>query len=243
MTNPGDYPYSLFAFEPDDLPEQQRVVAEIIGTLRRLQPFGEETFVVEAHSLEAAAEETDRFKAKTCGSAFNLALLNLNGIAATDELKFLLQPAVSGGPTTLFLASLSLMQGDIYATAREKVEREAGEASTGRTYRSPSCIYGYSPALKHEAVERCAALLSAYLEEAADRAKARREGGEQLLSLYNSPVTNLFERFGNVFSGRKSSGVTGRYRAMPRAGAHPTHTPTLGPHPQGETTFPPAKPG
>lgn len=236
----GDFKYALFAYESGELPEPQRVVEGILDVFRA-GPFKAETWITRAASLEEAAAEADRFKSRTCGSAFNLALINLNGLPGAEELRFLLRPNVLGDPISLFMVSLKMMQGDLYTTAKEKVEREAQKGNAPGTYRSPSCLDGYSPVTREEAAARCGELLTAYLREAEERAAARQEGRDRFLSLRNSPVTQVLRKSQTTYYGRRSGVSSDRFRALPRDTARPYNTPTLGPRPQGHTDYPPLK--
>jgi hypothetical protein len=43
------------------------------------------------------------FRAKACGSAYNIALINLNQFPSADLLEFLLSSSVLGDPWTAFV--------------------------------------------------------------------------------------------------------------------------------------------
>jgi hypothetical protein len=96
---------SVFMYESRDLPGDLQVMEQIskkFGTT----PEAATTFWQVSCSLEEAAKNIDTFKAKTCGSTYNLAVINLNMFAKGDELAFLLRPDVLGDPRTIFLCSL-----------------------------------------------------------------------------------------------------------------------------------------
>ena len=62
-----------------------------------------------ADSLDEAAVCVDTFKAKNCGSAYTLAVLNLNMFGSSDEFNFMMQASVLGDPRMIFIASLKSM--------------------------------------------------------------------------------------------------------------------------------------
>src|SRR4051812_33987155 len=116
------------------VPVDLKVMTALAETFKTL-PEAATTRVETADNLEQAAVQIDAFKAITCGSAYSLAIINLNMMSDIRELEFLLRPKVLGDPRTIFMASLRSMVGDAYAMARDKVQRESEIRG-----RSPSCI-------------------------------------------------------------------------------------------------------
>lgn len=164
-----DFKDAIFIYETADLPADLKVVDGIYEEFEVL-PEAQTTLVQLAHNLEQAAPLIDAFKARTCGSPYTLAIINLN-MFHTDELNFILRPDVLGDPRTIFLASLKYMAGDAYALARDKSLRESE-----RTDRSPSCVDCYGEQNRDSIFTRVSQLAAAYLREAEARTQARRRG-------------------------------------------------------------------
>src|SRR5689334_25074866 len=99
-----DFKDAIFIYETDELPAELKVVDAIYEEFE-LVPERKTTLVQLAHSLEQAAPAIDSFKARTCGSPYTLAIINLN-MFNTNELNFIMRPEVLGDPPTIFLASL-----------------------------------------------------------------------------------------------------------------------------------------
>jgi hypothetical protein len=78
---------------------------------------------------------------------------------------------VLGNPRTIFLASLKYMVGEAYALTREKIHSE--DPALGR---ATSCLDCYGPANRAEAPRKISELAAAYLHEADEWERARREG-------------------------------------------------------------------
>ena len=139
-------------------------------------PDGDATLVQPCHTLDDAAVCIDGFKAKTCGSAYSLAIINLNMFGTREEFEFLMQPSLLGDPRMIFLASLKSMTGESYTFAKNKVNRESDTS-----YGAPSCIDCYASSNREEASVRLATLAKAYLKEGEQRLQAKRSGTAILL--------------------------------------------------------------
>lgn len=198
---------AVFMYEAGALPPDQQVMAGIATAFSQL-PQGSTTLLQVAHNMEEAALLIDQFKAKTCGSAYSLAVLNINMMDCVEDLKFLLRGDVLGDPRTIFLASLRFMTGDIYGLAKEKVQRESEVA--GRT---PSCIDCYGSTSHEEVSARITAIIAAYLQEAEERAKARH-GGAVVYGA--SPAEELLRKSQTTFYGKRyksvRAGMSGSHR-------------------------------
>ena len=166
-----DFKDAIFIYETADLPDDLKIVDAIYEEFELL-PERKATLVQLCHSLEHAAPAIDSFKARTCGSPYTLAIINLN-MFHTDELNFIMRPEVLGDPPTIFLASLKYMQGEAYALARDKSLRESE-----RKDRSPSCVDCYGEQNRDAAYARIAQLAAAYLRDIEARIQARRRGQE-----------------------------------------------------------------
>jgi hypothetical protein len=186
---------AIFMYEPAGLPPDLQMIATIAEKFQTL-PASQTTLLNAAHTLDEAAVMIDGFKAKTCGSAYSVAVININKLNHVEELKFLMRLDVLGDPRSIFLASLRYMTGDIYAFAKEKVERESEDKS-----RSPSCISCYGSVDKDQTCTQIAELLGAYLFEIEERAKARREG----TSVFGStPAEELMKKSHSAIYGKRS---------------------------------------
>lgn len=198
-----DFKNAIFLFEMADVPPELQVISGISEAFGQLQESSY-TLVQQSRNLEDAAVTIDDFKARTCGSAYSLAIINLNFMTDIREIEFLLRPNVLGDPRTIFMASLRYMVGDAYAIAKDKVQRES-ECKE----RSPSCIECYSTANRDEVFPKISVLTSAYLRESEEWAKGKREGKTGVLSTHAS---RLLSKSGTGFFGR---GMTsGIYRAV-----------------------------
>jgi hypothetical protein len=164
-----DFKDAIFMYETRDLPSELKVMDGIYEEFEVL-PEKQTTLVQIAHTLEEAAPLIDDFKARSCGSPYSLAIINLN-MFHTNELNFVLQPEVLGDPQTIFLASLKYMVGDAYALARDKSLRESDSIE-----RSPSCVDCYGVHNRDSTYGRVAQLAAAYLREAEIRTQAKRRG-------------------------------------------------------------------
>jgi hypothetical protein len=199
---------AVFLYESSALPPELQIVDGVAERFA-VQPESETTLIHLCHSLEEAAEKIDWFKAKTCGSAYSLAIININMMTHVDELKFLLRGDVVGDPRTIFLASLRYMVGDIYAFARDKVTRESDEEKG----RSPSCISTYGATSREDTWQLASDLCTAYLREADERAKARARGETVL----EGKAEEMLRKSGTAFHGknlRRPPGMTGVARPV-----------------------------
>jgi len=204
------FKYAIFGFEIGALPAEQQILARISREFLK-QPMSKDTLFQWANNLEDAAPLIDQFKAKTCGSAYNVALININQLASDQELSFLLSGRVLGDPRTVFLASLRFFQGPVYSMAREKVEREAETLAATAAYGAPSCIETYAPIDLDERVPSVARLLNAYLEDEDLRAKSR----QTMQSLPRiSKAAELMRQSTTAFFGRRAASKTGSFPAV-----------------------------
>ena len=204
---PVAFKYSIFGFEETGLAKELRIVEQIKDLFFKL-PYGKETLLQIAGSMDEAAKLIDQYKARSCGSAYNLALVNLNRYPSEGELSFLLGAAVLGDPRTVFLNTLRNTQGATYTWAREKVEREAEWIAMGRMSGAPSCIDAYSSVNRMETAERAAQILNAHLEEDEMRSNARRTG-KPLPVL--SPTSEIMKKSKTVVWGRRSTNKSGLF--------------------------------
>lgn len=195
-----DFKDAIFVFEMAAVPPELCVAAPLTEALNQL-PEAATTLVDTADTLERAALLIDEFKAKTCGSPYSLAIINLNLMNDVRELEFLLRPNVLGDPRTIFLASLRYMEGAAYGLARDKVQRESEIRG-----RSPSCIYRYGASNREELYKPVSEIAAAYLREAEEFVKARHAGGNP--SLVDTHATKLLKKSETAFFGSKlNSGV------------------------------------
>jgi hypothetical protein len=207
------FKYAILAFEQEDLAEDLRVVDSICAEFQK-QPHSASASLQVVKSVDAAGPVIDAFKARNCGSAYNVALLNLNQFPSAPELEFLLSVPVLGDPRAIFLVSLRTIQAPIYSVARVKVEREALKISQGTLAGAPSCIDTYTTANRAETAGRVAQILNAYLEEEEMREKAKLTGMSLPSAL--SPATELMQRSSTVFFGRRSSKTSAFMRPVSR---------------------------
>ena len=192
-----DFKDAIFLYETKGLPAELKVMDGIYEEFEVL-PEAKTTLVQLAHSLEEAAPLIDDFKARSCGSPYSLAIINLN-MFHTDELNFVLRADVLGDPQTIFLASLKYMTGDAYALARDKSLRESDSID-----RSPSCVDCYGVHNRDSTYGRVSQLAAAYLREAELRTQARRRG---LVPDTASAVEQLNKSQTTFFGKKMRSGV------------------------------------
>ena len=201
---------AIFVFESAAVPDELKIVDQITASFKKL-PESETTLVQVCHGLDAAAVCIDGFKAKTCGSAYSMAVINLNMFGTREEFNFLMQPSVLGDPRIVFLASLKSMTGECYAFAKNKVNRES-ETQFG----APSCIDCYASNNREEAADRLAKLMVAYLLEGEQRLQAKRNGTQVLL---DSEALRQLKTSSTTYYGTRGRS-TGVFRSM---GGHATH--------------------
>ena len=209
----GAYRESLFAFETKDLPDALKIVGEITGRSFARHEESRTTLVQFADSMEEAAKMIDEFKARACGSAYSLALINLTNFPSREEFEFLMSRQVLGDPRTIFLCSLRGLSGDIYRLARAKVEREARMVSDGMLVGTPSCIENYSPANRDEKAGFIAEVLAAYVRECDVRA---RKGSR--MPVYDEEAfqaLKVLKKSDTSFYGLRPGGGTSFMRAIP----------------------------
>ncbi|MCW8133220.1 MAG: hypothetical protein KIS92_22940 [Planctomycetota bacterium] len=200
------FKYAIFSLELATLPEEQRIVEQVEGHFKRLR-LAQETLFQRASSLEEAAALIDDFKAKTCGSAYNVALINLNLMSSPEELAFLLGGPVLGDPRTIFMVTLRGIHGPTYAIARDKVEREADLIMQGQRQGAPSCVDSYTAAGRPESAQRIAEILNAFLEEEEERVKSRQTG--VYVPHTFSKAHDLMRRTTTIFCGHRQHSKTG----------------------------------
>ena len=194
-----DFKDAIFIYEMASVPPELKV-AEALAEKFKSLPEAQTTRLETATTLERAAVLIDNFKAITCGSAYSLAIINLNMMTDIRELEFLLRPNVLGDPRMIFLASLKFMVGDAYALAREKVQRESEIRG-----RSPSCIYRYGAANREDLLKPVSEIAAAYLRESEELLRAKRQGAPALVETH---VTKMLRRSETAFLGSKfNSGV------------------------------------
>ena len=207
-----EFKYAIFGFEQAALPDELRIVDLIIQEFQKL-PHAQDTRFEVSGSLDAAGAEIDAFKAKTCGSAYNLALFNLNQFSSPAELTFLLGAKVLGDPRSVFLATLRTIHGPVYSIAREKVEREAEAIAQGTLHGAPSCIDSYTSAGRTESAALSAQILNAHLEETEQRARTKQTG--IIFPNVFSKASELMRRSTTIFCGhRPSAKVSTRVSAI-----------------------------
>ncbi|MCY3021221.1 MAG: hypothetical protein NTW87_19580 [Planctomycetota bacterium] len=187
-----DFRNAIFAFESTAVPDELKVVDSIVAELKKL-PVAAVTLIQVAHTLEEAAPMMDQFKAQTCGSPYSLSIINLNMMSRGEEINFLLHRDVMGDPRTIFLASLRHMHQDAYGLAREKIQRESEVLG-----RVTSCIDCYGAANRDEVPARIAELAAAYVAEAEEWEKARREGK---IVIADANTTALLKKSRTAFYG------------------------------------------
>jgi len=195
-----EFKYAIFALEFQTLPEELKIVDLVEAEFKR-QPLAQDTLFQKAGSIDEAAVLIDDFKAKTCGSAYNVAIVNLNLLASPEELSFLLSGAVLGDPRTVFMVTLRGIQGQTYAIAREKVEREAEAISSGSRFGAPSCVDSYTAQGRPDSAQRIGEILNAFLEEEEQRIKNRQTG--IVLPHVLSKAHDLMRRTNTIFCGHR----------------------------------------
>lgn len=188
----NNYKYAILMYESAALPDDLKVVAGIAEYFKTLEG-ADKTLLQISGTLEEAATTIDNFKAQTCGSTYDLAVINLNMFGSAKELSFFLEPDISGDPRTIFLATLRFMMGDAYALAKGKVQRER-ESLAG----SPSCIDCYSAAEKSQVHVRLGELLCAHLRATEERVRTRHSGRTVKLE---GGVTRLLKKSHTTYYG------------------------------------------
>ena len=166
---------AVFLFESGSVPDELKLI-ERIATQFNSAAESATTLLNVCHSIDEAAATIDAFKAKTCGSAYTLAVINLNMFGTSDEFNFMMQPTVLGDPRTIFVASMKSMAGDMYTFAKNKVNHES-ETQFG----APSCIDCYGASNRDEAAIRLSKLTIAYIHESERRVEAKRSHSSIML--------------------------------------------------------------
>jgi hypothetical protein len=211
------FKYAIFSLELASLPEELRIVETVEKHFKR-QATAPDTLFQTCGTIDEAAAMIDDFKNKTCGSAYNVALINLNLFSSPEELSFLLGGQVLGDPRTIFMVTLRGIQGPTYAIAREKVEREADAIMQGVRHGAPSCVDSYTAQGRPESAQRIAEILNAFLEEEEQRMKNRQTG--IVLPHALSKAHDLMRRTTTIFCGHRQHSKTGMApRGMGEAGA------------------------
>ncbi|MCX7804945.1 MAG: hypothetical protein N3A38_07110 [Planctomycetota bacterium] len=204
---------SVFAFEAEDLPEPLKIVRDAVGRRFRKYPEAATTLVQIAGTMDEAARLIDQFKARTCGSAYSLAVINLTNFPSQAEFEFLSGREVLGDPRTVFLCSLRGLNGDIYRLARAKVEREARLVSEGKMIGTPSCMDNYSPANREEKAELVAEAAAAYIRECDFRARTRP--GVPVFDDEAFQALKVLKKSDTSFYGLRPGGATRFMRTVP----------------------------
>lgn len=207
----GQEKYSIFGFELAQIPEEMRILGNVVVQFAQ-GPHGAHTLFQTADDLDAAAQVIDSFKARNCGSAYNLAVLNLNELKSDAELDFLLSGEVLGQPRTLFLAHLRHLQGPIYAVARAKVERESELIFSGTMGGAPSCLISYTPATLEAMAVVGARILTAHLEDIATHERTKQTG--MIPPFEKSKAMAEYRSLETIFFGRSLSSKTGVFRKL-----------------------------
>lgn len=210
MTTEG-FEYALFAYEDRSIPDELKLVGAIELEFKR-QPLGSKCLVQHVASVDEAAERVQEFRARTCGSAYSIALINLNSFPSAEELSFLLGPTVLGDPWTLFLVTLRSLSGPIYSLAREKVEREATPIRRRDMPGAPSCIDSYTKRTRVETYQRIAAILEARLEADKRILSGRKTG--RLVPFTISPMEALLRNSSTTFYGSAFASRSGMYASV-----------------------------
>lgn len=198
----ADYQYAVFMYESAAVPDDLKVIGAVSEAFRALAPIAP-TLVQIAHTLEDAAHLIDQFRVQTCGSSYSLAIINLNMMTDVKEVNFLLKSDVLGDPRVIFLTSLKFMVGEAYSLARDKIQRET--AAPGL---STSCVDCYSSANRADVPARIAELAHAYLREAEELEKARREG---TVGMVDSSASEILRKSQTAFYGKTMK--SGMWRA------------------------------
>jgi hypothetical protein len=194
-----DFKDAIFIYEMASVPSELKVMDALAESFKAF-PEAQTTRLETADTLEKAAVMIDNFKAITCGSAYSLAVVNLNMMTDIRELEFLMRPNVLGDPRMIFLASLRFMVGDAYAMARDKVQRESEIRG-----RSPSCIFRYGAANREEVLKPVSEIAAAYLRESEELLKNKQNGSGALVETH---VTRILRKSETAFVGSKlNSGV------------------------------------
>ena len=75
---PGEHKFSVFVYESAGIAEEL-AQAEVVVEHVRAGELGHETEVDHAGSVDDAAAGIDSFRARSCGSDYDVAVFNLNG--------------------------------------------------------------------------------------------------------------------------------------------------------------------
>jgi len=199
---------AIFMFESAQVPPELKIVDQIAENFRAT-PESQMVLVQVCHSLDEAAVTIDSFKARTCGSAYTMAVINLNMFGTREEFNFMMQPSVLGDPRTIYLASLKSMAGEGYTYAKNKVNRESDTQ-----FGAPSCIDCYGASNRDETAARLSTLLVAYLQEEAERLQAKRSGTQILL---DSEALRQLKSSTSIYFGNRGR-VSGFYRNVGDSG-------------------------
>ncbi len=190
------FKHALFVFELATLPEELKVCNDIVREFKTT-PEGQTSLIANAGSVDEAALKIDDFRNQHCGSAFTLAIFNLNMLESLDEFQFLMQKSVLGDPRTIFVGSMRHMAGPVYAEARNKVIRE-DELRVG----APSCIDSYSASNRDEVCPRIGKLAALYLRDSEERARVGKSGSVFLQR--TSPALDALYKIPSAFYGLRT---------------------------------------
>jgi hypothetical protein len=200
------FEYSIFGYEDESIADELRVIDFIEYEFRQL-PRGNSTLYHRCATIDEAAEKVQEYRAMTCGSAYNIALINLIQFPSVELLEWLLSSAVLGDPWTAFVMSLRGIDRSIYSVAREKVEREAHAIYHGDQPGAPSCIDSYSRKSRQESAAVLARILTTRLDEEKDIVRLRKRG--KTASFTPSPTEALMRKSKSTYCGIAYASQTG----------------------------------
>src|SRR5437762_10570953 len=80
---PPSFKDALFVLEMGELSEDLKVCAEIVREFKKTAEAST-TYIEMSTSVDDACQKIDTFKNRNCGSAFSIALINLNLFEALD---------------------------------------------------------------------------------------------------------------------------------------------------------------
>ncbi|MCZ7644106.1 MAG: hypothetical protein M5U26_02310 [Planctomycetota bacterium] len=207
------FKYAVFGMECPGLSDALLLIDPLAEAFQASK-HAQSTLFQSAQTLEQAAAQIDEFKAKTCGSAYNFAVLNLNLFNNTKELQFLMSGRVLGNPRTIFCGTMRMLDREIYAMAREKVDQEMDLITASKSFAAPSCIVSYTEATRDEAVQTALEVLGAYLDEQITRERQRQTS--TILPGAVSPALDYMRRSTSIFYGRKGRISSARIPAVGR---------------------------
>lgn len=211
------FKYAIFAYEDAGLADNLKVVDELARAFAE-QPHGADTAFHVTRTMDEAGDAIDGFKARNCGSAYSLAVLNLNNFPSAPELEFLLSGPVLGDPKTVFLASMRAIKGPAYAFARAKVDRENNRIVRESLFGAPSCVEFYAPDRIPETAVLVAEVLNAILDDKDASSRSRQTG--MVLRARDSKAREAMGRSATLYAGRYPKGGFDANAAVRDSGRH-----------------------